>query len=122
MGIIYLYDLFSAWLFGMETVIKLNTIQGITIFGSIVAVYAFWVKTLSRLIFSSYHLMRDSEEREQLTYLYLALVDDNKIEESSREIILQSLFSRSDTGLLSKESSPIMPTAADILKAIPKPK
>ena len=60
--------------------------------------------------------MRDAEEREQLTYLYLALIQDVNIDQSSRDIVLQALFSRSETGLLQKDSSPSMPGLAEMIK------
>lgn len=119
LGLVYFFDFFNSWLKGQELAVKLSTLQGAAIFGSILAVYAFLVKTISRLTFSSFHLMRDSEEREQLTYLYLSLSKGGQIDESSREIILQALFSRSETGLLSGESGPTMPVH-DLLKTVLK--
>ncbi|WP_435237467.1 DUF6161 domain-containing protein [Psychromonas sp. PT13] len=121
LGLVYFYDFFNLWLKGQEIAIKLHSLQGAVIFGSILAVYAFLVKTISKLTFSSLHLMRDSEEREQLTYLYLSLNNDGQIDHSSRELILQALFSRSETGLLAGESSPTLPVQ-DLLKAILKSK
>lgn len=121
LGLVYFYDFFDSWLKGQAIAIKLNTLQGAVIFGSILAVYAFLVKTISKLTFSSFHLMRDSEEREQLTYLYLSLNNDGQIDESSRELILQALFSRSETGLLTGESGPTMPVH-DLLKTVLKGK
>lgn len=41
--------------------------------------------------------------------VYLALLKDGNIEEKNRTIILQSLFSRVDTGLLGVDRSPTMP-------------
>ena len=73
------------------------------------------MKLLSKMTFSSFHLMRDAQEREQLTYLYLALTHESEIDKSSRDIVLQSLFSRSETGLLVKENGPTMPTISEIL-------
>lgn len=61
-------------------------------------------------MFSSLHLARDSEERHTLTYFYLALLNETTITEDDRKLILQSLFSRSDTGLLKEDSGPTMPT------------
>lgn len=55
--------------------------------------------------------MRDAEEREQLTYLYLSLTHESEIDKESRDIVLQALFSRSETGLLSQEQGPKMPMA-----------
>lgn len=60
-------------------------------------------------MFSNFHLARDAEEREKLTYMYLALISNGEFNEEERKIVLQSLFSRSDTGLLKEDSSPTMP-------------
>ena len=70
-------------------------------------VYA--VRTFAKLTFSSYHLARDAEEREQLTHVYLALKKDGNVEEKDRILVLQSLFSRAETGLLKDDSSPTLP-------------
>ena len=101
--------LFNTWLKGHTTVIQLETVQGVILFGAILAAFAFLVRILSRLAFSSYHLMRDAEERETLTYIYLSLLSENRVDESSRDIILQVLFSRTETGLLAGDSTPSMP-------------
>lgn len=78
---------------------------------TIVSLLAFTIKILSKMTFSSFHLSRDAEEREQLTHFYLALKKDTEIEPEERQLILQSLFSRADTGLLKDDSSPTMPTS-----------
>lgn len=78
---------------------------------TIVSLLAFTIKILSKMTFSSFHLSRDAEEREQLTHFYLALKKDTTIEPEERQLILQSLFSRADTGLLKEDSSPTMPTS-----------
>nr|WP_152665000.1 DUF6161 domain-containing protein [Pseudomonas toyotomiensis] len=121
LGLVYFHDFFTTWLQGKEVNLKLNTLQGVVIFGSIVAVYAFLARTLAKLTFSSFHLMRDAEEREQLTYLYLSLSESGKIDESSRDIILQALFSRSDTGLLSSDSGPTMPGIVEAIRSGERP-
>ena len=106
---------FSAWLQEEGFPLSLKTLQGVVLFGSFMAVFAFEIRVLSRLTFSSFHLMRDAEEREQLTYLYLSLSKTNPAEKASREIILRSLFSRSQTGLLTNETGPSIP--AEIVQA-----
>lgn len=121
LGLVYSFDFFNSWLEGQETSINLNTLQGAVIYGSILAIYAFFIKILSKLTFSSFHLMRDSEEREQLTYLYLSLNNEGQIDGASRELVLQALFSRTETGLLTGESGPTMPVQ-DLMKAILKNK
>ncbi|TCV13502.1 hypothetical protein EDB13_104305 [Vibrio crassostreae] len=104
-------DFFQNWLSAQELQLKLNTLQGAVLFGSIAAIFTFIVKVLSKIAFSSFHLMRDAEEREQLTYLYLSLTHESEIDKESRDIVLQALFSRSETGLLSQEQGPKMPMA-----------
>ena len=102
------------WLTGREMAVQLDTLQGIVIFGSILAVYVFLIRTLSRLTFSAFHLMRDAEEKEHLTYLYLSLINEKKIDETSRDLVLQALFSRSETGLLAGVHGPTMPSLTEI--------
>lgn len=121
-GVYGLADFFKIWLLKGEQPINLASVQGIVLFGSIAAVYAFIIKVLARLTFSSFHLMRDAEEREQLTYLYLSLTEGSDVDKESREIVLQALFSRSETGLLSQEQGPAMPGAGEIIKAFSRGK
>lgn len=121
-GIYGLADFFKIWLLRGEQPINLASVQGVVLFGSIAAVYAFTIKVLARLTFSSFHLMRDAEEREQLTYLYLSLTEGSDVDKESREIVLQALFSRSETGLLAQEQGPAMPGAGEIMKAFSKGK
>jgi hypothetical protein len=80
------------------------------IYVTFISFLAFGIRALNKVAFSSFHLARDSEEREQLTYVYLSLKKDNAIEEKDRILILQSLFSRAETGLLKDESGPTMPS------------
>ena len=61
-------------------------------------------------MFSSFHLARDAEERHTLTFFYLALLKDTEVKDEDRKLILQSLFSRTDTGLLKEDSGPTMPS------------
>lgn len=81
------------------------------LFVTFISFMTYGVRTFAKLTFSSYHLARDAEEREQLTHVYLALKKDANVEEEDRLIILQSLFSRADTGLLKDDSAPTMPIA-----------
>lgn len=71
------------------------------------------------MMFSSYHLARDAEERHTLTFFYLALLKDTDVSEENKKLILQSLFSRTDTGLLKDDSGPTMPSN-DILSKLIK--
>lgn len=114
-AILYLSNFFISWLQGYETAIKLNSIQGVILFASILSAFAILIRTFSKLTFSAFHLQRDAEEREQLTHLYLALGNETEVDADSRKIILQSLFSRSETGLLANESGPMMPSVNDLV-------
>lgn len=69
----------------------------------------FLINLFIRLAMSAFHLSTDAKERNKLTYVYLALLKDKSVEESDRSIVLQSLFSRADSGLLKGDSSPTLP-------------
>ncbi len=73
---------------------------------------AIGIRSVNKIAFSSFHLARDAQERHHLTHVYLALVaeKDVDIKDEDRQLILQSLFSRSESGLLRQDSSPSMPT------------
>lgn len=86
------------------------------VFATLGAIFAFVIRVFARMAFSSFHLMRDAEEREQLTYLYLSLSKESEIDKESRDIVLQALFSRSETGLLNQDSGPSMPSGTEALK------
>ena len=119
-GLYYFVEFFTTWLQGQELAVKLDTLQGAVLFATGIAIYSFLIRVLSRLAFSSFHLMRDAEERKQLTYLYLALSRETEVNEGAREIVLQALFSRSMTGLLAQEHGPTIPGASDALGTISK--
>lgn len=100
-----------------------KNIRSLIGFSVLVSLYFFVLRMLIRLTVSSFHLSIDAAEREQLTYVYLALVErgqksgEKLIQDNERSIILQSLFSRADTGLLTGDSSPTMP-GTDVVAAI----
>lgn len=108
---------FFYWLKAKNIGLELNSLQGAVIFATIVTIYAIAIQATSKMVFSSYHLQRDAEEREQLAFVYLAITHEQKdIDAESRKIVLQALFSRADTGLL-KDSSPTMPGGlAELIK------
>jgi hypothetical protein len=116
LGICLFTKYFLAWLEGQPSGLGLGSIEGVVIFATILSSFAFLVKSLSKMTFSSFHLMRDAEERQQLTHLYLSLRDGRDEDNESRNIILQALFSRSDTGLLAGDHSPTMPTLQDAIR------
>jgi hypothetical protein len=99
------------WIF--NTVFKGNSIAVVRwsiVFITLISLIAFSVRALTKYMFSSFHLARDAEERHTLTFFYLALLKDTDVNDEDRKLILQSLFSRVETGLLKDDSSPTMPS------------
>lgn len=109
---------FLSWLEGHPSDLKLESLEGVVLFASILSAFAILIRTFSRLAFSSFHLQRDAEEREQLTHLYLSLANETNVDDESRKIVLQALFSRSETGLLANDSGPTMPGVTDVVNLI----
>src|SRR5690606_20459646 len=100
----------TEWIF--ENIFNGNEIKVIRwtlIFIVLISIIAYTIRAITKYMFSSYHLARDAEERHTLTFFYLALLKDTEIKDEERQMILQSLFSRSDTGLLKDDSSPTLP-------------
>jgi hypothetical protein len=95
-----------------------ESIRGLVVLAFIASVGVYIVRLFVKLSTSAFHLSRDATERFYLTHLYLALSNDKKIAEAERAIVLQSLFSRADTGLLRGDSSPAFPEgiSSQILK------
>jgi len=87
-----------------------SAIKWSIIYITFISFLAFGIRALNKVAFSSFHLARDAEEREQLTYVYLSLIKDSAVDEKEKSLIMQSLFSRADTGLLKGDSGPAMPT------------
>ncbi|MCF8369265.1 MAG: hypothetical protein K9G76_09505 [Bacteroidales bacterium] len=92
-----------------------SAIKWSVIFITFISFMAYGIGLLSKITFSAFHLARDAEEREQLTYLYLSLKKDGNVDEKDRQLVLQSLFSRADTGLLKDDASPTMPGATGFI-------
>lgn len=98
------------WIF--KNVFKENStaiIRWSIVFITLVSLFAFTIKAITKVMFSSFHLARDAEERHTLTFFYLSLLKDTTVNEEDRKLILQSLFSRAETGLLKDDSGPTMP-------------
>jgi hypothetical protein len=95
-----------------------EAIKGIIVLAAIFSFGAYLARVFARMAFSSFHIQRDAEEREQLTLVYLALTKEGKLTEKDREIILQALFSRVETGLLGGDSSPTMPNITSMVEKL----
>lgn len=93
-----------------------SAIRWSIVFVTFVSFLAYGIRIFAKLTFSSYHLVRDAEEREQLAYVFLALKKEKNIDPTEQYLIMQSLFSRADSGLLKDDSSPTMPGGSMIEK------
>ena len=98
---------------------KSAAIRWSIVYVTLISFMAFCIRAVTKVMFSSFHLARDCEERHTLTYFYLSLLKDSKVDDKDRQLIMQSLFSRAETGLLKDDSSPTMPNDA-ISKIISK--
>ena len=83
-----------------------------------ISIFFVVIRALLKFMFSNFHLARDAEEREKLTYLYISLLSKGEVSEEERKIVFQALFSRSDTGLLKEDSSPSMPGVSSYIDKI----
>lgn len=87
-----------------------QNLKGTILLAVIISVFVYLIRLFVKLSTSAYHLSRDARERHQLTFFYLAMINNaNTIQDKDREIILNSLFSRADTGLLKGDSTPAFP-------------
>lgn len=86
-----------------------SAIKWSIVYVTFITFLAYSIRALNKVAFSSFHLARDAEEREQLTYVYLSLMKDSAVDEKDKNLIMQSLFSRAETGLLKGDSGPAMP-------------
>lgn len=101
-------QIYESW-FGDD---KSAAIRWSIIYITLISFIAYAIRALTKFMFSCFHLARDCEERHTLTYFYLSLLKDSNVDEKDRQLIMQSLFSRADTGLLKDDSSPTMPNDA----------
>ena len=122
LGIILLFVLIISWTLGKilwetpETIYaswfdndKTAAIKWTIIYATLISFMTYTIRALSKFMFSSFHLARDCEERHTLTYFYLSLLENSKVDDKDRQLIMQSLFSRAETGLLKDDASPTMP-------------
>lgn len=105
--------LFHEWMLSGKVIEKFSAMhwQGVVLLIATVTMFIFLIRVLGKMTFSSFHLQRDAEERELLSYLYLALSEKGTVDNESRRVVLQSLFSRAETGLLSGDHGPTIPVA-----------
>ena len=87
----------------------------------IASIGIYMLRLTTKMALSSHHLAGDARERENLSYFYLSLIEKGAVTDKERALVLNALFSRSDTGLLKGESAPSMPSNVsdmiDIIKS-----
>lgn len=109
-GIALFTWLFSIWLTNRQEITDASSLQGVAIFVVLLCLYLYAIRIFAEQYFSNLHISRDADEKAQLAYVYLSLMNNtNGFDSESRKIVLQSLFSRVETGLLGSDSSPAMP-------------
>lgn len=111
--LIGIFFTFPDW---MKGAFKLDHAKGVIILTVIISIFSYLIFTFVRLATSSFHLSRDAEERRQLTFFYLSLIKEGSVGDKDREIVLQSLFSRADTGLIKGDGAPTMPSGFGYIK------
>ncbi|MFZ1288550.1 MAG: DUF6161 domain-containing protein [Melioribacteraceae bacterium] len=111
--LIIIFFTFPEW---MKGDFKLDHAKGVIILTVLISIFSYLILTFVRFATSAFHLSRDAEERRQLTFFYLSLIKEGAIGDKDREIVLQSLFSRADTGLIKGDGSPTMPNGFGYLK------
>jgi flagellar biosynthesis chaperone FliJ len=102
-------------------IFDVNSLRNALIFTIITSISIYIITLFVKLSVSSYHLARDAKERYQITHVYLSLLNENEnaIKDAERITVLQSIFSRADTGLLKGDSGPTVPDSlSQIIKLI----
>lgn len=73
---------------------------------SMISLIVYILRIFIKMAISSKHLMEEYKQKYSLTYFYLSLVNNDSIkDEKSQNIILTSLFTKADTGLIKNDNS-----------------
>jgi hypothetical protein len=101
-----------------EDKLSLSTIRASLILIAATSMAGYLLHLFTKLAISCFYLSRDYRERFQLTNVFLAFLRDGdvKCDDQVKQIVMQALFSRSDTGLLKGEHSFKMPGVADLMR------
>lgn len=83
-------------------------IRNYVILTATVGIGVYMLRLFVRMCMSCYHQARDAEERSKLASFYLALIEKGAVTDKERALVINSLFSRADTGLLKGDSTPVM--------------
>lgn len=73
---------------------------------AMISLVIYVLRIFIKMATSSKHLMEEYKQKYALTYFYLSLVNNGNIDdEKSKNIILTSLFTKADTGLIKNDNS-----------------
>lgn len=72
---------------------------------SMVGLVIYIIRLFIKMAVSSKHLSEEYYQKYTLTYFYLSLLFDGKLEQKQADVILATLFTKADTGLLKNDSS-----------------
>lgn len=73
---------------------------------ALISLIVYILRVFIKMAISSKHLMEEYKQKYALTYFYLSLVHNGNIDDiQSRNIILTSLFTKADTGLIKNDNS-----------------
>lgn len=72
---------------------------------SMIALVIYIIRLFIKMAVSSKHLSEEYYQKYSLTYFYLSLLFDDKLEQRQADVILATLFTKADTGLLKNDSS-----------------
>lgn len=82
---------------------------------AIVATVGVWaIRLFVKNYLSNVHLFEDADERVAMMKTYLALIEEDKLEDKYRNLILQALFRPASTGIVKDDAAP--PFMAEWLK------
>ena len=107
MGIL-LTCFFSMEMEQTENISWFGVIRNYVILTATVGIGVYMLRLFVRMCMSCYHQARDAEERSKLASFYLSLFEKGVVSDKERALVINSLFSRADTGLLKGDSGPVM--------------
>lgn len=92
--------------YSLDTIQEIPFISKSFILVSIISFFVYIIRVLIKIVMSNHHLATEYEQKAALTRFYQALTyAGTDIAQEERIIIIHSLFSKSDTGLVKTDSS-----------------
>lgn len=98
-------------------VFTIQSLKGTLLLGIAISTFIYILRISIKLTLSNYHLAVDAKERFQLSHFYLSMVKEGVFAKEDRNLVLQSLFGRAESGLLHGDSGPTLPVDLSSLKS-----